>query len=168
MSVKFIVELKAKDIYDYTLHRYYTSFAGLASGAIGAFSLWAAIARVVAGYWEASVMYWAFVFVTFLYFPYLMWTKSKKQYKNNESFQHPIEYTFSEQGITVVQGEINVTNEWEIMEKAVSTQRNVFIYTSKVRAVIFPKRCMGEQYEEIVKMIHTHMPAKKVKIRHIH
>ena len=59
-------------------------------------------------------------------------------------------------------------NKWEEFDKAVSTQKSVILYITRVRAIIFPKECMGEQYEEVLKMIHTHMPASKVKIRHIH
>ena len=51
-----------------------------------------------------------------------------------------------------------------VMRKAYT--RGEFDYY--VRALIFPKECMGEQYEEVIKMIHTHMPPSKVKIRHIH
>ena len=168
MPVKFEVQLEAKDIFDYTLYRNYTSFSGIASGVIGAWSIWMALERVIMGAWEASLMYWVFALITLAYLPYMMWTKSKKQYRSNETFQYPIEYTFSEQGITAVQGEVNVTNEWEAVEKAVSTQNSVILYMSRVRAIIFPKRCMGEKYEEVIKMIHTHMPPQKVKIRHIH
>ena len=39
---------------------------------------------------------------------------------------------------------------------------------TKGHALILPKECMGEQYEEVLKMIHTHIPPKLVKIRHIH
>ena len=56
----------------------------------------------------------------------------------------------------------------EDFTKAVSTGKSVLLYIGRIRAIIFPKECMGEQYEEVLKMIHTHMPPKKVKIRHIH
>ena len=168
MPVKFTVNLEAKDIFDYTLYRSYTSFSGISSAVLGVIFLWMAIERVVFGAWEASLMYWVFAFITLVYIPWTMWSRSKKQYKRNESFQHPIEYTFAERGITVVQGDVNVTNEWSAVEKAVSTQKSVLLYMSKTRAIIFPKRCMGEKYEEIIKMIHTNMPSEKVKIRHIH
>lgn len=168
MPVKFKVQLNEKDLFDYTLYKNYTSLSGILSAVIGVVSLWMAIERVVFGAWEASLMYWVFAFICLVYMPWIMWSRSKKQFKKNESLHHAIEYTFSDEGITAVQGAINVTNEWEAVEKAVSTQKSVILYMSRVRAIIFPKRCMGEQYEEIVKKIHTNMPPQKVKIRHIH
>ena len=68
----------------------------------------------------------------------------------------------------VRQDDLEAVNEWSDFAKAVSTQKSVILYLNRVRALIFPKECMGEQYEEVLKLIHTHMPPSKVKIRHIH
>ena len=83
-------------------------------------------------------------------------------------FQKPLEYEFAEDGIIVEQDDAKLTVEWMEVEKAVSTQKSIILYLGRVRALIFPKECMGDKYEEVVKMIHTHVAAKKVKIRHIH
>ena len=50
----------------------------------------------------------------------------------------------------------------------INTNQSIVLYITRMRALIFPKKSMGEEYEAIVKMIHTHMPPSKVKIRHIH
>ena len=55
----------------------------------------------------------------------------------------------------------------EDFSKAVSTNRAVILYVTRMRALIFPRESMEEQYEAAVKMISTHMPPKNVKIRHI-
>ena len=90
------------------------------------------------------------------------------QVKNTPMFQKPLEYELTEEGITVRQGEQELKNSWGDFTKAVSTGKSVLLYMGRVRAMILPKECMGEQYEEVLKIIHTHMPPKKVKIRHIH
>ena len=41
------------------------------------------------------------------------------------------------------------------------------VYVTKVRALIFPRESLGEQYAAAVQMISTHMSAKKVNIRHV-
>ena len=53
-------------------------------------------------------------------------------------------------------------------EESLSFEKSVILYLGRVRALILPKVCMGDQYEEAVKMIHTHISPNKVKIRHIH
>ena len=83
-------------------------------------------------------------------------------------FKKPLEYEFNETGVIVRQDDLEAVNEWGDFAKAVSTQKCVILYLNRVRALIFPKECMGEQYEKVLKMIHTHMPPSKVKIRHIH
>ena len=80
-------------------------------------------------------------------------------------FQKPLEYEFTEEGITVRQDEMEATTKWDEIAKAVGTNQSVILYLNRVRAWIFPKECMGEQYVEILKMIHTHIPPKRVKIR---
>ena len=73
----------------------------------------------------------------------------------------------SEEGVTVRQDDLEVTNKWEDFTKAVSTNRAIILYVTRMRALIFPKESLGDQYEAAVKMISTHMPPKNVKIRHI-
>ena len=93
--------------------------------------------------------------------------KAKTQVQRTKMFQKPLEYELSEEGVTVRQGELEVTNKWEDFSKAVSTNRAVILYVTRMRALIFPRESMEEQYEAAVKMISTHMPPKNVKIRHI-
>ena len=82
-------------------------------------------------------------------------------------FQKPISYELNEEGIRISQDEQSVLNEWGDFRKAVSTGQSVIIYVTKVRALIFPRESLGEQYAAAVQMISTHMPTKKVNIRHV-
>ncbi len=91
--------------------------------------------------------------------------KAKTQVQRTKMFQKPLEYELSEEGVTVRQGELEVTDKWEDFSKAVSTNRAVILYVTRMRALIFPRESMEEQYEAAVKMISTHMPPKNVKIR---
>ena len=93
--------------------------------------------------------------------------KAKTQVQRTKMFQKPLEYELSEEGVTVRQGELEVTNKWEDFSKAVSTNRAVILYVTRMRALIFPRESMEEQYEAAVKMISSHMSPKNVKIRHI-
>ena len=61
-------------------------------------------------------------------------------------FQKPISYELNEEGIRISQDEQSVLNEWGDFRKAVSTGQSVIIYVTKVRALIFPRESLGEQY----------------------
>ena len=56
-------------------------------------------------------------------------------------------------------------NEWSVVEKVVSTRKSIIVYTSRVRAIIFPKEFIGDQYDELITLIRENLPAAKVKIR---
>ena len=54
---------------------------------------------------------------------------------------------------------------WDSCYKAVSTRSSIILYTSRTTASIFPRKDLGEKEETLIRMISTHMPPKKVKIR---
>lgn len=165
MSVKFHVQMTEKYMYDFMLYHNYTSMSGLMSAVAGVLCLAVFLKK---GDMQSSIV-WLMCAILFLVVsPYTMKTRAKAQVRNTEMFQKPLEYELTEEGITVRQDEQEMANAWSDFTKAVSTQKSVILYLGRVRALIFPKECMSEQYEDVIKMIHTHMPPAKVKIRHIH
>lgn len=168
MSVKFKVQMTEKYMYDFMLYHNYTSMSGLMGAVAGVLCLVVFTQNALKGEAGSSLM-WLMCGILFLVIsPYSMKNRAKMQVRNTEMFQKPLEYELAEEGVTVRQDDQEMTNAWSDFTKAVSTQKSVLLYLGRVRALIFPKECMGEQYEEVIKMIHTHMPPAKVKIRHIH
>ena len=103
--------------------------------------------------------------VILAYLPWTLFIKSRQQYISNPAFKNPLHYKMTEEGVEVSQkGEVQ-GQRWEDMYKAVSTPRSLILYTSPVNASIFPKRELGENAAGVARMISTHMPPKKVKIR---
>ena len=80
-------------------------------------------------------------------------------------FKKTLEYEFSEEGITVRQDETEALNEWSEMLKVTETRKSMVVYITRVRAIIFPKECMGEKYGDVLKIVRAHMPTSKVKVR---
>ncbi len=99
------------------------------------------------------------------YLPVSLFMRSRKQYLSNPSFKEPLHYLMNDEGITISQGESSESQSWQDMVKAVSTPGSIVIYTSRVKASIFPKKQLGDQRVALIKMISTHMDPKKVKIR---
>ncbi len=168
MSVKFDVKMTEEYMYDFMLYHNYTHASGLISAMVGVLALGVAIQYILAGDIQYFLV-WLMCAILLLFInPYTMKTRAKSQVQNTEMFQKPLTYELTETGITVRQDEAEVTTEWAEVTKAVSTQKSVILYLGRVRALIFPKKCMGDKYEEVMKMIHTHVSPNKVKIRHIH
>lgn len=168
MSVKFTVKMTEKYMYDFFLYNTYTSVSGILGPVVGVFALMIAFNSYVNG-GVTSAMPALLIAILFLVInPIQLKSRAKMQVRQSEMFKKPLEYEFNETGVVVRQDDLEAVNEWGEFAKAVSTQKCVILYLNRVRALIFPKECMGEQYEEVMKMIHTHMPPSKVKIRHIH
>lgn len=168
MSIKFEVKMTEKYMYDYMLYHNYSHASGLLTAILGVVALGMGIKYVLASDINGSLI-WFLVAIMFLIInPRSMKLRAKAQVQNTATFQKPLEYEMTEEGIVVRQDEAEATTKWEDFTKAVSTQKSVILYMGRVRAFVLPKECMGQQYEEVIKMIHTHMPPSRVKIRHIH
>lgn len=168
MSVKFTVKMTEKYMYDFFLYNTYTSVSGILGPVVGVAALMVAINSYLNGGTTAAMPGLLIAILFLVISPIQLKSRAKMQVQQSKMFQKPLEYEFNETGITVRQDDMEAVNEWGEFAKAVSTQKCVILYLNRVRALIFPKECMGEQYEEVLKMIHTHMPPSKVKIRHIH
>lgn len=168
MSVKFNVKMTDKYMYDFMLYHNYSSFSGLLGAIVGVFALGWGINAVRNGDMTSAGLGFMVAIMFLIATPTTMKSRAKMQVKNTPSFREPLEYELTEEGVVVRQGDAETFSAWDEFTKVVSTNRSILLYLSRVRAIIFPKECMGEQYEAAVKMISTHVPAAKVKIRHIH
>lgn len=156
--VELDIMIGSGDLYDYNLRHAYNSPAGLMGSILGA-------VMVIAG---AASGTWIFIIGGILLLVYLPWTlfiKSKQQALSNPAFKEPLHYVLDDNGITISQGEVSTTQNWDDMVKAVSTSRSIIVYTSRVNATIFPKSQLGDRKASVIEVISTHMPPNKVKIR---
>ena len=165
MSVKIKVKMTEEYMADFMLYHNYTKFSGILGLVLGVVGLVLAVKAFVEG--DTQTMGFGFIVAVLflLVTPSTTKSRAKMQVQNSKMFQKPLEYEFTEEGITVRQDELEATNKWEEFMKVVSTRKSVIVYVNRVRALIFPKACMGKQYEDVVKMIRMHMPATKVKIK---
>ncbi len=150
MELEFDVRITANVLYDYMLRHTYYSMSGLIGTIVGALMF---VCFLIAGV------------VILGYLPWTLWIKSRRQMLGTPAFQKPLHYKMTEEGIEVSQdGEVQ-KQKWEDMDRAVSTQRSLIVYTSRVNASIFPKQDLGELTPGVIEMISTHMPPSKVKIK---
>ena len=165
MSTKVKVQITAKDMFRFQLYHNYTRFSGIFGLLIGLGLMALGVIDITTGNASASFIWFVCSFVIMVFFFFFMKNKSKLQVQRVEMFQHPVEYEFTEIGFTARQGEVEVTNEWDAIEKVVGTKRYLYFYMSRVRAIIFPKESMGDNYETILSLVREHMPAEKVKVK---
>ncbi len=156
--VEFDVRIKAGDLYDYMLRHTYNSFAGLLGSLVGAL-------MVVGGLYTRTWLLLGAGVILLLYLPWTLFLKSRQQMLANPAFREPLHYVLDEEGVHVSQGGTEEMQKWEDMVRAVSTGRSLILYTSRVNACIFPRRCLGDDTEQVIRVICAHLPAGKVKIK---
>lgn len=158
MEVEFDVKITPAALYDYMLFHTYTSPSGLIGAVTGAL-------LVTAFFMGAGVLCLIAGGVILVYLPWTLFIKSRQQFLANPAFKTPLHYKMTEEGIEVSQnGEVQ-SQKWEDLFKAVSTPKSLIVYTSRVNASIFPKKDLQDNAAAVIRMISTHMPPKKVKIR---
>lgn len=167
MSVKFEVKMTTKYMLDFMVYHQYTSFSGLLGAVIGVLGLAMGISTISKGDVPAAMPMFLIAALFLVATPMTMRNRAKLQVEKSEMFKNPLEYEFTEEGVYVRQGEQEVLNKWDEFSRAVSTGKSVVLYVTRMRAIIFPKECMGDKHEEVLKAIQTHMPPAKVKIKRI-
>ena len=167
MSVKFDVKMTKEAMFDFMLYSSMTSTSGIIGVVIGGLFLFLGIKQIAMGELHTAMTYFMFAALFLIGNPINTKIHASEQVKRTPMFQKPITYELNETGVTVSQDELSAENGWEEFRKVISTNKSIIMFITKKRAIIFPKESMGEQYPAVVKMISTHMPANKVKIRHV-
>ena len=158
MELEFDVKITGNILYDYMLRHTYYSASGLIGTIVGAL-------MVVYFFSGGGTIVLIAGLVILAYLPWTLFLKSRQQMANTPAFKEPLHYKLTDEGIEVSQGEQVQMQKWEDMYRAVSTQRSLIVYTSRVNASIFPKQDLGEMVPRVIEIISTHMPPAKVKIK---
>lgn len=166
MNIKIEVQMTVRVMYNYVLQHTYTSISGILGVVFGIVCMVWGGQKIYGGSLTQASLAILFIGVMFVIVnPMMLWNKSRKQVKNTPSFQKPIHYELNEEGITVSQDGQESLMPWSSIMKVTATNMSVIIYFSRMRAFILPKEAIGDNYENVVKMIFTHVPSKKVRIR---
>lgn len=152
------VQMNADVLYDYYLYHTYRSAAGIIGTIVGLL--------LISNYVTTKqLLYLIFGIVVILYLPVNLYLTAKKQMLAVEAYKSPLEYRFAQDGLWVSQGETKQGRKWEEQMKAVSTSKSIIIYSSKNVATILPRESLGDDINEVIRYICSHMEPGKVKIR---
>lgn len=165
MSHKVEVQITAKDMFRFQLYHNYSRVSGYLGVLLGLVVFGLGIWDIATGNVSDSFIWIVMGLVILIYPIQSMKSKAKRQIQRVEMFHYPVEYEFTENGFIARQGEVEVTNEWDAIEKVVGTKRYLYFYMSKVRAIIFPKESIGTEYEAIMALVREHMPKEAVKVK---
>ncbi len=146
-SREYEVLIGVRDMQHFVIRHMYRSFTGWFGVIISA----AALVMLVMGWNVYGNMEKIALIVLSLLFtvvqPVQLLMKAKRQVLSQETFKTPIIYNLCRDGIVIRQDEQKVSIMWDDISKFVETRKAFFLYTSPVRAFIFPKDAVGDAGE---------------------
>ena len=158
MEMEFDVKITSGILYDYLMHHAYSKMSNLIGNIVGAILLIGGLTYGNVGFIIADT-------IILLYMPCTLFLKAKQQQLANPAFKKPLHYRFNEEGVFVSQEGEEQMQKWEDMYKAVSSQKSIILYTSRMNACIFPRKDLGTDVPKLIEIIPVNMEPKKVKIR---
>lgn len=152
-EIKATVAVTAKDLFFFMLQHTYRSVGGVLSLL---FSL-ASFCMLLYCFTTVELAYKIILIICSLLFtvvnPLLLYLRSAKQVKRNESFRIPIEYTFTKKGFTMRQGNEQAKALWSELWRIRDGKNYLYLYGNSVRANIIPKSQLNGQALEVSQLI---------------
>lgn len=167
MGIKLRVKMTTKDMYDFMLYHAYTGVLGILSVVISVIVLLVGYRIYSTGDTFSAYAMFFFGGSMLIFLPIALFFTSHSQVANSRRFQTPIDYAFTGKGIEIKQGDKQIERPWDDITKAVATRKSVFLYTSRVSAIILPKSAIGQRYADLVEMLYKNMPNERVKIKNV-
>lgn len=164
-GLKVSLQVDSADMVNFMLHHNY-------SGVQGWFGVIISIAALVYLIVDFGQMDWTMrivMFVIGLLFtvvnPLMLCFKAKKQVATNETFKMPIDYILSDKALVIEQGEEQLVVPWEDLRVIKDSGRSLIVYVTRMRAFIWPKEKLGNQYDDVKKILLEKMGAARVRIK---
>ena len=164
MEIKLSVNLTAKEMFNFMMKHTYSSMSGYIGLILSACALVGFVMTVANP--QVNLAYKIVLLITALLFtviqPLTLYKKSKKQIEQNENINKPMEYKFTDALIQISQAEEHVEYEWNQVIKVNSSKLCIFLYVSKYRAFIIPRRVFeGDEMEQLRDMIRKNATSAK-------
>lgn len=164
MKIEFDVNISEKNMFVFLLNNTYRRITGI---------IWVIFSAVIIG---VTVYTWGdvklqnsilMILLASLYTvinPVMLYSRAKKQVKNNDSFANVLHYTVDDEGVKVSQKGEKATVKWEEMWKIVRYGKELAAYVSTDRAFIWPLEDIGDKYNDLAELVQEHM-GKRCHIR---
>lgn len=144
------VKMTFKALYSYVLNTNYRSLSGVI-GLLLSFGFFVILILT----WDNStvsqkVVYLIIALVFTVINPLSLALKTFQQLKLSPSHKYPLDYTFSDDGITVAQGGTKQLISWDKICRIMMTRSMVAVYTSRIHAFVIPLSELGEDKGKIL------------------
>lgn len=144
------VKMTFKALYSYVINTNYRSYAGVI-GLVISFGALVILIMNWSGFGTAQRVMLIIIGLVFTVLnPLSLAFKTYQQLKLSPSHKIPLDYTFSDEGITVAQGEVTQLIKWNMICRIMMTKHMVAVYTSRIHAFVIPLSELGEDKGRIL------------------
>lgn len=164
-KVTLKIELKVADMYEFLLRHAYTSAVGLVGVMISLIALVLFFLNLSNSDMQQRILLLVIASLFTIINPIQLRMKARQQVSLNPMFKIPLEYEFSDEGITVRQNDQQNDLEWKDAYKVVETKKLIILYFSKATGFILPKEQMGNQQEDLLALIKANVDERKCKLK---
>lgn len=162
--MKFHTQLKAKDIFKFSLAYTYSGVQALLTIfmlAVGGYMIFRG-ANQPGG--QVNIIFGVIVIALFVVInPLMLYVKAKKQAIENPVYKNPTYYTLQDDGIFVELGEESATIEWIRVYKITHFMGLTLLYTGKQQAFVFPDYELGNDKEKMLDYMKEHIKEARKK-----
>ncbi|MBR1567766.1 MAG: YcxB family protein [Lachnospiraceae bacterium] len=153
-GVSVTVNMRVKYMYSFLFQHVHRSVQGLIGVGISAAALvmfFASIGKNVDGTRMFIMLVIGLLFTVIN--PILLLFRAAKQVALSPVYKQPLTYVFSEQGMTVKQGEQSQFMEWSKLVMVRKTASVLILYTNRNSGSILAYHELGEKKDEVIRMI---------------
>lgn len=163
-KIQFSVQMTAKEVYRFTMYHMYHGLSGI-FGICMSLLAFVILLTSFDSLTEQSKTILGLIAIWFILIdPVILLFRSQGQVKRNKSYQKPLIYQLSQDGITVSQDELEQTITWDNLMKIIETKSQFLVYSSRVHAFVFPKKAIGEESDIVRAMLIQYTEGKNVRL----
>ena len=158
--MKFHTQLKANDIFKFSLAYTYSGFQLVLTIAMIALGIYMCVTGASTPQGQSNLIFGIVLIGLFVVVnPLMVYVKAKKQAIENPVYQMKTYYTLNEDGIFVELGEESATIEWARVLKISHVMGLNILYTGRKQAFVFPDYELGEDRDKMLSYMKEHMKA---------
>lgn len=137
-------------LYSYVINTNYRSMSGILGIILSAGSIVILVSTwgILSARQKAVFILIALMFTVFN--PAALALKTYRQLKLSPSYKQPLDYTFSDDGIGVSQGEQHMDLEWKNIYRLLLTKQMLAVYTNRIHAFVIPLSELGDEKGKIL------------------
>ncbi|MCI8727948.1 MAG: YcxB family protein [Hungatella sp.] len=161
-SFQYHIQITARDLWGFSMYHSNKGYLGVFNVLFTLAALWLLVTR----WGDFNIPYRLLLLVCVLMFtvwqPFLLYLKARKQART-AVIKEPVDMTFSEEGLAVMQGGEKKEASWEQVGSVEYMRGQLIIYMSRNRAFLLPDRVTGQEKEELCQLIRDQVPKGRRK-----